>query len=106
LENNEQNKNFDFEEEEKMSNPLKEFNVGLFIHVLNKSVLWIILFVAICLISSLVYLRYTPRIYESSSTLLFNSEKKNELLGIEKIAVEQDNAAINREIQLLKSPLC
>jgi uncharacterized protein involved in exopolysaccharide biosynthesis len=50
-------------------------------------------------------LRYTPRIYQSSSTLLFNSEKKNELLGIEKIAVEQDNAAINREIQLLKSPL-
>jgi uncharacterized protein involved in exopolysaccharide biosynthesis len=37
--------------------------------------------------------------------MLFSTEKKAQILGVEKISVEQDNAAINREIQLFKSRL-
>jgi tyrosine-protein kinase Etk/Wzc len=103
----ENNKNsFDLQQDEdRLSNPLKEFNVGLFVYVLNKSILWIIVLTIITIIISLVYLRYAPKIYESNATMLFSTEKKAQILGVEKISVEQDNAAINREIQLFKSRL-
>jgi tyrosine-protein kinase Etk/Wzc len=104
LENNQNS--FDLQQEEdRLGNPLKEFNVGLFVYVLNKSILWIIVLTIITIIISLVYLRYAPKIYESNATMLFSTEKKAQILGVEKIAVEQDNAAINREIQLFKSRL-
>jgi tyrosine-protein kinase Etk/Wzc len=104
LENNQNS--FDLQQEEdRLSNPLKEFNVGLFVYVLNKSILWIIVLTIITIIISLVYLRYAPKIYESNATMLFSTEKKAQILGVEKIAIEQDNAAINREIQLFKSKL-
>jgi tyrosine-protein kinase Etk/Wzc len=104
LENNQNS--FDLQQDEdRLSNPLKEFNVGLFVYVLNKSILWIIVLTIITIIISLVYLRYAPKIYESNATMLFSTEKKAQILGVEKIAIEQDNAAINREIQLFKSRL-
>lgn len=104
MENNQNS--FDIlQDEDRLTNPVKEFNVGLFVYVLNKSILWIILLTIITIIISLVYLRYAPKIYESNATVLFSSEKKAQLLGVEKIAIEQDNAAINREIQLFKSRL-
>lgn len=104
MENNQNS--FDLQQDEdRLSNPLKEFNIGLFVYVLNKSILWIIVLTIITIIISLVYLRYAPKIYESNATLLFSTEKKAQILGVEKIAVEQDNAAINREIQLFKSRL-
>lgn len=46
-----------------------------------------------------------PKVYESNATMLFLTKEKAQILGIEKIAIEQDNAAINREIQLFKSRL-
>ena len=86
----ENNKNsFDLQQDEdRLSNPLKEFNVGLFVYVLNKSILWIIVLTIITIIISLVYLRYAPKIYESNATMLFSTEKKAQILGVEKISVE------------------
>jgi capsular exopolysaccharide synthesis family protein len=106
LENNtNKEENLNQQDEDALLNPLEQFNLGLFIYVFNKTVVWVVLITIISIILSLLYIRYVPRIYESKSTMLFLPEKKAQILGVDKIAVEQDANAINREIQLLKSPL-
>ena len=86
-----------------MSNPLENFNAGLFLYILNKSVVWIIAITIICIFISLVYIRYAPRIFQSSATILFVTQKNSQILGVDKITQEQDQGEINREIQLIKS---
>jgi len=61
------------QEKSAFSNPVEDFNLGLLIYVVNASIVWVILIVVTCVILSLVYLRYTPRIYESSTTLMIKT---------------------------------
>lgn len=92
-------------DEDALLNPLEQFNLGLFIYVFNKTVVWVVLITIISILLSLLYIRYVPRVYESTAMILFLPEKKAQILGVDKIASEQDANAINREIQLLKSKL-
>jgi capsular exopolysaccharide synthesis family protein len=50
-----------------------------------------------------MYIRYAPRVFQSSATILYVSEKKSQILGVDKITQEQDQGEINREIQLIRS---
>jgi len=85
--------------------PVDDFNLGLFVYIVNKTVIWLVLIVILSITLSLVYLRYAPRIYQSATTLMLKSEKTTEVLGVQKIIQEQDDAEISREIRLLKSKL-
>ena len=85
--------------------PVDEFNLGLFIYIVNKSVVWLVFIIIICVTLSIIYLRYAPRIYESSTTLMLKTEKTTQILGVQNIVVEQDETEISREMRLLKSKL-
>ena len=104
MENNPNNNGLRNQEDE-ISNPLENFNLGLFLYVLNKSVVWIIAITLVSIFASWVYIRYAPPIYQSSATILYYTEKKAQILGVDKIAQEQDAGEINREIQLIRSKL-
>ena len=93
------------QEKSAFSNPVEDFNLGLLIYVVNASIVWVILIVVTCVILSLVYLRYTPRIYESSTTLMLKTEKTTELLGVQNLVVEHNPTEVSREMQLLTSKL-
>ena len=86
-------------------NPVEDFNLGLFIYIVNKTVVWLVFIVIISVTFSIIYLRYAPRIYESSTMLMLKTQKTAQILGEEKILVEQDELEVSREIQLLKSKL-
>lgn len=83
-------------------NPIDDFNVGLLIYILNKSIVWIVLLLILSISVSLLYLRYTPRIYETSATLMMKKEKTTQILGIQKM-MEESSDEIVKEIRLLKS---
>ena len=93
--------------ETSFSNPVEDFNLGLMIYVVNASIVWVILVVVTCIILSLVYLRYTPRIFESSTTLMLKTEKSTQLLGstVQRLVVEHDPSEVSREMQLITSKL-
>ncbi|MFN8285100.1 MAG: Wzz/FepE/Etk N-terminal domain-containing protein, partial [Chitinophagales bacterium] len=84
---------------------VEDFNLGLLIYIVNKSVMWMVVIVITCVALSLAYLRYAPRIYEASTVLMLKKEKTTEILGIEKMVLEQDETEVSREMQLLKSRL-
>ena len=85
-------------------NMFEDFNLGLFLHVINKSLIWVIAFVVITSVLAHVYLRYTPQIFQSISTLMLKTHKTTQVLGVSDL-LRDDESEINREIQLLKSKL-
>ncbi|HXC06249.1 MAG TPA: hypothetical protein VNZ86_15935, partial [Bacteroidia bacterium] len=58
---------------ERLTNFSNEFEPGLFMSIAGKSILWVFVFFAIALSSAFLYLRYTPKVYESSTILQINS---------------------------------
>lgn len=87
------------------SSPVDDFNLGLLLYILNKSIIWIILIIIISISLSVIYLRYTPRIYQASTTLILKQQKTAQILGVKTVLDNQDITDINREIQLIKSNL-
>ena len=87
------------------SSPVDDFSLGLLLYILNKSIIWLILIVIISVSLSVIYLRYTPRIYQASTTLILKQQKTAQLLGVKTILDNQDITDVNREIQLIKSNL-
>lgn len=77
--------------------------MGLLVYVINKSVIWVLLIIILSVSLSFIYLRYTPRIYQASTTLMLKSEKTTEILGVQQILNENSDDEIRREIQLLTS---
>ena len=87
------------------SSPVDDFSLGLLLYILNKSIIWLILIVIISVSLSVIYLRYTPRIYQASTTLILKQQKTAQILGVKTVLDNQDITDINREIQLIKSSL-
>ncbi len=96
----------DIEIAEKQSfNPVDDFNLGLLIYVVKKSLVWVIFIILISVTLSIVYLRYTPRVYQASSTLMLKTEKTTQILGQENLLVEEDPNEISKQVQVMKSYL-
>ena len=80
----------------------EDFNLSLFLSVIRKSLLWIALLIALASIFVILYLRYTPPVYEANSTLMLKTEKTAKILGVNEL-LSEDNDQILREVQLAKS---
>lgn len=100
----EDNKN-EFSASQASFNPVDDFSPGLLMFIINKSVVWIVLIIILSVTLSFVYLRYAPRVYEASTTLMLKSEKTTEILGVQQIVNENSDAEISREIRLMTSKL-
>ncbi len=87
------------------SSPVDDFSLGLMLYILNKSIIWLILIVIISVSLAVIYLRYTPRVYQASTTLILKQQKTSQILGVKTVLDNQDITDVNREIQLIKSNL-
>jgi tyrosine-protein kinase Etk/Wzc len=88
---------------EPFSNFNTDFDLGLFLYVFKKNILWIILFVGVAVLGSFLYLRYTSPIYQSNAIIqIEKSNKANQLLKVDDYYETGD---ISSEIELLRSNL-
>ena len=89
-------------ERKQLKSVLEEFNLGVFLHTSQKSLLWIILFFIVSIAVAFFYLRHTQQVYSSSTTLMRKVTKQTQILGVEEL-LQEDKSEIDLEIQLLKS---
>ena len=88
---------------DQLSNFNTDFDLGLFLYILKKNILWVILMVGISILGSFLYLRYTAPTYQSNAIIqIEKSNKANQLLNVEDYYETND---ISAEIELLKSNL-
>jgi tyrosine-protein kinase Etk/Wzc len=89
---------------ERLTNFSNEFEPALFLSLAWKSILWIIIFFSVSLSTAFLYLRYTPKVYESSTILqINNSNNANKVLEISKIYDTEGQDALAADIELLRS---
>ncbi|MES2619876.1 MAG: polysaccharide biosynthesis tyrosine autokinase [Bacteroidota bacterium] len=98
-----ENNNTEFSESQP-SSPVDDFNLGLLLYVVQKSIVWIIFIVIVCVTLSIIYLRYTPRVYEATTSVMIKHEKTTQILGYESVRLA-DQEEISRQVQLMKSNL-
>ena len=88
---------------ERLSNFSKEFEVGLFIYLLRKSLIYILLIFILIFTLAFLYLRYTPKTYESLSTIQINiKDQGEEILNINSF---EQTSNINSIVELMKSEI-
>ena len=87
---------------ERISNFSGEFELGLFLFIAKKSIIWILLFFILAFAGAKVYLHYTPPVFEASSTIqVQTSNQANKLLNVENIYSSENVLA--EAVELLRS---
>ncbi|MBA3704846.1 MAG: polysaccharide biosynthesis tyrosine autokinase [Bacteroidetes bacterium] len=87
---------------ERLSNFSGEFELGLFIYIAQKSILWVLLFFALAFSAAYIYLRYTPPVFESDSIIqIQTNDQANKLLNVENITESSNGLA--EGVELLRS---
>ena len=78
-----------------------DFDLGLLIVTIRKSLLWMLLVFALAFGGAYTYLYFTQPVYESSTIIqIITDDKANRLLDVENIYESQD---ISKQIELLRS---
>lgn len=86
---------------ERITNFSNEFDLGLFIYIVRRSVVWIALCILLSLAAAYIYLRYTAPTYESKSVLqLSESNNAQKILGVSEFM--EDNSLVAK-VELLRS---
>ena len=95
--------NDNFEQyKERISNFSGEFELGLFIHIARRSILWVIAFFLLAWAGAFIYLRYTQPVFESTSVIqLQSSDEANKILNVNNFYEKSDELA--EAIELLRS---
>ncbi|MCH2197166.1 MAG: polysaccharide biosynthesis tyrosine autokinase [Flavobacteriales bacterium] len=97
-----QDKNFD-EYKERLTNFSYEFDLGLFIHILKKSLPWMVTMIVVALVTGFLYLRYTPETYQAKAILqLGEDDSANRVLNVNTLT--EDNS-IDGRVELIRSKL-
>lgn len=81
-----------------------DFNLGLFLSIVRRSLIWVFLLFALSIGLVLLYLRYTPPTFQANATLMLKAEKTANILGLnELLSANYDD--LLREIEIVKSSL-
>lgn len=84
-----------------VQSPTNEFDLGLFIYILRKNILWILLILSLVTLGAILTLRYSVPIYRVSATIqIEKNDRANQLLQVDELYETSD---ISGEIELLKS---
>ncbi|HRF81889.1 MAG TPA: Wzz/FepE/Etk N-terminal domain-containing protein [Flavobacteriales bacterium] len=87
---------------ERITNFSQEFEIGLFLFILNRSLIWIALCMLTALASALIYLRYTAPTYEARSVIQLRSNNTaKEVLSMGAVVDESEN--IVAEVEFMRS---
>lgn len=86
---------------DRITNFSNDFDLGLFIHIVKRSLVWVILCTSLGLASAYVYIKYTAPVYKSSAVIqLSKSDNATKVLNVGNIYEE---GSILAEIELLRS---
>jgi tyrosine-protein kinase Etk/Wzc len=86
---------------ERITNFSNEFDLGLFVHIVRRSMVWIVLTLLLSVACALLYLRYTAEIFESRSVLqLRRSNTAAEVLSMTSFSEVQN---LNVDVELMRS---
>ncbi len=86
---------------ERITNFSNEFDLGLFIHILKRSLIWIVLTILLSVAAAFIYLRYTAPIYESRGVLqLRKSNTASEVLSMTNFVEDQ---SLQVDVELMRS---
>lgn len=81
-----------------------DFNLGLFLSIVRRSIIWVILLFTLSISLVILYLRYTPPNYRAQATLMLKAEKTANILGVnELLSANYDD--LLREIEIVRSSL-
>ena len=87
---------------ERVTNFSNNFEIGLFVYLLKKSILIYILIFAIAIASGYLYIRYTDPIYASDLIMQINKkDQAGQLLNV--YSSFQDNTQLTSDVELLSS---
>ena len=88
---------------ERLTNFSNEFDLGLFLHIVRKSLPWIVSFILLSAVSAFLYLRYTPDVYEAKAILqIGEDDSANRVLNVNQFV--NDNGLEGR-VELMRSKL-
>lgn len=86
---------------ERITNFSNEFDLGLFIYIIKRSLIWIILSILLSFAAAEVYLRYTAPTYESKAIIqLSQHNNARKVLDVSDIA---EDKTIQADVELLRS---
>jgi len=95
-------KNSNFEGyRERLTNFSQEFEFGLFLYILKRSVIWIVMIIGLFLFIAFLYIRYTVPIYEANTILQMS--KNNTAQKILDVSQMYDEGSLSGEIELIRS---
>ena len=90
--------------QERITKFSSEFELGLFLHIAKRSLIWIFLLLSISLSLAFLYLRYAQPVFQAKTTVQINTNNQaNKVLDINKMYEEQDPLA--GAIEILKSKI-
>lgn len=87
---------------ERLTNFSNEFDLGLFLFIVKRTLIWIALCVVLALSAAYIYLRYTAPVYESQSVMqLMQTNHAQKVLKISDNIVDDNN--LRADVELLRS---
>lgn len=97
------NPNFE-EYKERLTSFSQEFDLGLFIHLTKKSLIWVFGVLIISIVSAKLYLNYTPQVYQAKSILqLEANDAANKVLNVNPLFNEE--SSLEAKLELIRSKL-
>lgn len=97
------NPNFE-EYKERLTSFSQEFDLGLFIHLTKKSLIWVFGVLLISIVSAKLYLNYTPQVYQARSILqLEANDAANKVLNVNPLFNEE--SSLEAKVELIRSKL-
>ncbi|HET6989701.1 MAG TPA: Wzz/FepE/Etk N-terminal domain-containing protein, partial [Bacteroidia bacterium] len=88
---------------ERLTNFSGEFDLGLFVFIAKKSVLWVILFLGMAIGGSWLYLRYAQPEYESTAILQINNDNNAKMLNVSGMYDMEDQNELASAIEVIRS---
>ena len=97
------NPNFE-EYKERLTSFSQEFDLGLFIHLTKKSLIWVFGVLVISIVSAKLYLNYTPQVYQARAILqLEANDAANKVLNVNPLFNEE--SSLEAKVELIRSKL-
>lgn len=88
---------------DRLANVSNEFDIGLFIYVVRKSLIWVAIVIVLALLAAFVNLRYTPLVYQSKAVIqLAEEDNVNRILNVEKV---HEESQVETRVEQLRSKL-
>jgi tyrosine-protein kinase Etk/Wzc len=88
---------------QRLTNFSNEFDLGLFLHIVRRSVIWVVACLFLAGLAAIVYLRYTPEIYKSRVVIQLGEDNHSE--SILNFGQYADDNTIQSRLELLRSKL-